>query len=41
MQYVRRAYEYGQPLAGKLLQRAETEDAKVSRIKKKIAALSG
>jgi hypothetical protein len=32
---------YGQPLAGKLLQRAETEDAKVSRIKEKIAALSG
>jgi hypothetical protein len=42
---VKRAAEaartYGQPLTGKLLQRAEAEEAKVSRIREKIAALSG
>jgi hypothetical protein len=32
---------YGQPLAGKLLQRAEAEEAKVARIKLKISELSG
>jgi hypothetical protein len=32
---------YGQPLAGKLLQLTETEDAQVSHMKEKIAAPSG